>query len=253
MNLEELSPKSRFSNRVENYAKYRPDYPKEIVSFLRKTIGLTEKHIIADIGSGTGISSKIFLDNGNQVYGIEPNREMREAGEKYLSNYTNFHSIEASSEDTKLECESIDMIISGQAFHWFEPEATRKEFLRILKPNGYVVLFSNRRKSSNNEFMSNYAELISKYAQEEFSKPLNTDKSYFFDLKPIHQIVFPNLQVFDLKRLKGDLVSYSYIPNEGDPKFISMITEFENLFEKNNNNGLLNFDYETVVYYCKMK
>lgn len=253
MNLEELSPKSRFSNRVENYAKYRPDYPKEIVSFLRKTIGLTEKHIIADIGSGTGISSKIFFDNGNQVYGIEPNREMREAGEKYLSNYTNFHSIEASSEDTKLECESIDMIILGQAFHWFEPEATRKEFLRILKPNGYVVLFSNRRKSSNNEFMSNYAELISKYAQEEFSKPLNTDKSYFFDLKPIHQIVFPNLQVFDLKRLKGDLVSYSYIPNEGDPKFISMITEFENLFEKNNNNGLLNFDYETVVYYCKMK
>lgn len=253
MNIEEFSPKSRFSNRVENYAKYRPDYPKEMISFLREKIGLTEKHVIADIGSGTGISSKKILDNGNQVYGIEPNREMREAGEKYLSNYTNFHSIEASSEDTKLECQSIDMIISGQEFHWFEPEATKKEFLRILKPDGYVVLFSNRRKSSNNEFMSNYAELISKYAQEEFSKPLNTDKSYFFDLRPIHQIVFPNPQVFDLERLKGDLVSYSYIPNEEDTKFTNMITEFENLFEKNNNNGLLNFDYETVVYYCKMK
>ena len=111
MKLEELNPKSRFSNRVENYVKYRPDYPKEIIKFLRETISLTKTHIIADIGSGTGISSKIFLDNGNKVYGIEPNSEMRAAGEKYLSDCTNFYSIEASSEDTKLESESVDMII----------------------------------------------------------------------------------------------------------------------------------------------
>ena len=252
MKLEEHNPKSRFSNRVENYVKYRPDYPKEIIKFLSDTIGLAKGHIIADIGSGTGISSKIFLDNENKIYGIEPNAEMRVAGENYLSDYTNFHSIQASSEDTKLESESIDMIISGQAFHWFEPEATKKEFLRILKPDGYVVIFSNRRKPSNSQFMSDYTELISKYSQKEFNYPLNTDLPNFFSLKPIHEVIFPNIQVFNLERLKGDLASYSYIPSEEDPRFNSMISEFQLLFEKYSNNGILNFDYETVLYYCKM-
>ncbi len=133
MKLKELNPKGRFSNRVENYAKYRPYYPAEIIKFLNTTIGLTKGDIIADIGSGTGIFSKLFLDNGNEVYGIEPNAEMRSAGEKYLINHTNFYSIDASSEYTKLESESVDIITSGQAFHWFEPEPTKKEFLRILK------------------------------------------------------------------------------------------------------------------------
>ena len=252
MKLEELNPKSRFSNRVENYVKYRPNYPKEMIKFLSDTIGLAKGHIIADIGSGTGISSKIFLDNGNEVYGVEPNAEMRAAGEKYLSNYANFHSIEASSEDTKLESKSIDMIISGQAFHWFEPEATKKEFLRILKPDGYVVIFSNRRKPSNSQFMSDYTELISKYSQKEFNYPLNRDIPNFFNLKPIHEVIFPNIQIFNLERLKGDLASYSYIPSEEDPRFNSMISEFQLLFEKYNNNGILNFHYETVLYYCKM-
>jgi len=133
MNLTELNPKGRFSSRVENYAKYRPNYPNEIIGFLNTAIGLTKGTIIADIGSGTGISAKLFLDNRNEVYGIEPNAEMRSAGEKYLIHYTNFHSIDASSEYTKLESESVDVITSGQAFHWFEPEATKKRIPQNIK------------------------------------------------------------------------------------------------------------------------
>jgi ubiquinone/menaquinone biosynthesis C-methylase UbiE len=253
MKLKELNPKCRFSNRVENYAKYRPNYPNEIIKFLNTTIGLTKGDIIADIGSGTGISSKLFLDNGNEVYGIEPNAEMRSAGEKSLINYTNFHSIDASSEDTKLESESVDIITSGQAFHWFKPESTKKEFLRILKSDGFVVIFNNRRKISNSRFMNEYMELIENYSAKEFSNSFNTNLPNFFNLKTIYKEVFSNPQVFNLERLKGDLVSYSYIPNEEEPIFNNMISEFELLFEKYNNNGTLIFNYETVLYYCKMK
>lgn len=253
MNLTELNPKGRFSSRVENYAKYRPNYPNEIIGFLNTSIGLTKGAIIADIGSGTGISAKLFLDNGNEVYGIEPNAEMRSTGEKYLINYTNFHSIDASSEYTKLESESVDIITSGQAFHWFEPEATKKEFLRILKPGGFVVIINNRRKFSNSKFMNEYMELIEKYSEREGGNSLNTDLPKFFGLKTIDKEIFSNPQVYNLERLKGDLVSYSYIPNEEDPRFNYMISELELLFKKYNKNGTLIFDYETVVYYCKMK
>lgn len=253
MKLKGINPKARFSNLADNYAKYRPDYPKEIIKFLTSTIGLSKRHIIADIGSGTGISAKLFLDNGNEVYGIEPNAEMRGTGEKCLSNYTNFYSLDASSENTKLEAESIDIITSGQAFHWFEPEETRKEFLRILKPNGFVVIFNNRRKLSDTPFMNEYSELIKKYCEKEHKNLLNTDLPYFFELRTIHKEVFPNPQIFNLERLIGDLVSYSYMPHEGDPGFDDMISEFEILFEKYSNNGMLTFEYETALYYCKMK
>lgn len=253
MNLTELNPKGRFSNRVENYTKYRPNYPNEIISFLNITIGLTKGAIIADIGSGTGISSKLFLDNGNEVYGIEPNVEMRFAGEKYLIHYTNFHSIDASSEYTKLQSKSVDIITSGQAFHWFEPEPTKKEFLRILKPDGFVVIFNNRRKFSNNLFMNEYMELIEKYSERENGNLLNNDLPNFFGLITINKQIFSNPQVYNLERLKGELLSYSYIPNEENSRFNYMISDLELLFEKYNNNGTLNFDYETVLYYCKMK
>lgn len=94
MDLKELKPKSRFNNRAENYDRYRPSYPESIINFLEETIGLSENSIIADIGSGKGISTKIFLDNGNTVYAVEPNNDMRQLAEKLLSSYNNFYSVE---------------------------------------------------------------------------------------------------------------------------------------------------------------
>lgn len=122
----------RFNNRVDNYTLYRPHYPKEIIPFLKKEIGLTEHSLIADIGSGTGISSEIFLDNGNMVYAVEPNIEMREAAEKMHKFDKNFISINASAEKTSLKDNSIDVIIAGQAFHWFDKTLAKNEFKRIV-------------------------------------------------------------------------------------------------------------------------
>lgn len=139
----------RFSNRVENYIKYRPSYPSEIISFLKHEINLSSDQIIADIGSGTGISSVNFLKNNNKVIGIEPNSEMRKASEIYLNAYDNFISIDGKSDNTSLQNSSIDIIIAGQAFHWFNIETTKIEFKRILKNDGYIILIWNEKDFSN--------------------------------------------------------------------------------------------------------
>src|SRR4026208_981769 len=139
-------PTKRFSKRVENYIQYRPKYPPAVFDFLRNELNLAPSSIIADVGSGTGISSEMFLRNGNTVFGIEPNSEMREAGERNLSQFASFKSIYGTAEATTLEDHSVDFVIAGQAFHWFDRARSRAEFFRILKKNGWVVLIWNDRK-----------------------------------------------------------------------------------------------------------
>src|SRR4051812_34197437 len=137
---------TRFSSRVNAYMRTRPDYPAEILDTLKQDCGLTESSVIADIGSGTGILSRMFLSNGNTVYGVEPNREMREAGEKLLSPaYPQYQSIAATAETTSLPNASVDFVTAGQAFHWFDRGKCRVEFARILRPHGWVALVWNER------------------------------------------------------------------------------------------------------------
>lgn len=128
-----MQPIERFSKTVDNYVRYRPSYPKEILEVLKAQCGLTKEAIIADVGSGSGLLTKLLLENGNLVYGIEPNPEMRKAGEEYLKQYQNFSSIDGSSEQTTLLDSSIDIITAATAFHWFDPIKTKVEFTRILK------------------------------------------------------------------------------------------------------------------------
>lgn len=253
MNLKELNSKIIFSSRVQNYAKYRPSYSNSIIDFLHETIGLNKKSVIADVGSGTGICTKMFLDNRNTVYAVEPNKDMRQAAENLLGSYSNFYSIDGSSENTKLQSESIDVITVAQAFHWFDPDPTKKEFLRILKPNGSVVLMWNNRKPESDGFMGEYLSILRKYSEKVKIKSDESVLPKFFNSKTVHERVFSNPQIFDLKRLKGELISYSYIPNESHPKFTTMISEIEDLFDEYNDNGKVVLEYETHMYYCKMK
>src|ERR1041385_6863394 len=143
----------RFSDRVENYVKYRPHYPREILTALEQLAGLTPTCALADIGSGTGISAELFLEYGNAVYGIEPNNAMRKAGEAYLSRFPKFKSIDGTAETTMLSDASVDLIIAGQAFHWFDVERSRTEFKRILKPGGWAALFWNDRQTDTTPFL----------------------------------------------------------------------------------------------------
>ena len=133
----------RFSVRVENYVRYRPGYPREILELLRERYDLTQGSEITDVGSGTGALARMFLKNGNRVCGGEPNAEMRRAGERLLAAFPRFTSVEATAEATTLPDRSADFVTAGQAFHWFDPGSARRELGRILKPRGLVVLVWN--------------------------------------------------------------------------------------------------------------
>ncbi len=246
-----VDPKKRFSSRVENYIKYRPSYPLEIIDFLKKKNLLAEDTVIADIGSGTGILTKIFLDNGNQVYGVEPNKDMREAAEKILQGYTNFSSFEGSAESTGLEDKSIDLIIAGQAFHWFDVEEAKREFKRILKPNGNVALIWNNRGKSVSDFNNTYEKFTLKYGtdyKEVRKNEGNVDRFFNYQKE-----TFDNFQELDFTSFKGRVLSSSYIPLSDNPIFPKMILELEDLYNKHQRNGFIRFVYDTEVYYGKLE
>lgn len=245
----------RFSDRVENYIKYRPNYPKEIILFLEKEIGLTSTSIIADIGSGTGISSEMFLKNGNTVYGIEPNREMREAGENLLNPYSNFYSIKGTAEDTLLPNNIIDFITIGQAFHWFEVEKAKIEFKRIIKKDGWVVLIWNERKTNASSFLIAYEEFLNTFGTD--YKEVNHVNTYgsiekLFTGNGYKLQTFSNIQIFDYRGLEGRVLSSSYIPSGDDPKYFFMLEELQKLFEKFQSEGAVVFEYTTKIFYGQL-
>ena len=252
-----MEPKKRFSSRADNYSKFRPSYPENIISFLQSEEVLNKDSIIADIGSGTGILSELFLKNGNIVFGIEPNIDMRSTAEINLKNYQNFHSIDGSAESTNLEENSLNIVTVGQAFHWFEQAKARKEFKRILKLDGYVVIIWNNRKRSGSRFLEQYEDLLLTYGTD-YKKISNIDIDFeqFYGIGKISEVyireIFENYQYLDYTGLKGRLLSTSYAPLSGHPNYNNMITELKKIFEENNQNGLIRFDYETEVYYGQL-
>jgi SAM-dependent methyltransferase len=244
-------PKKRFSSRVENYIKYRPSYPKEIISFLKGKEILLKESIIADVGSGTGILSEIFLKEGNVVYGIEPNPDMRKAGEKLLKKYRNFTSIGGSAESTGLDNNSVNLITAGQAFHWFNLEKTKKEFKRILQPKGIIIIIWNNRRKSGNNFSSDYENLMRKYGTDyNVVRKSETKIEDFFIYK---KRMFYNYQKLDYPGLKGRFLSASYIPLDKGPKFNEMISELKLAFKENQKDGYVTLEYDTEVNYGTLK
>ncbi|MFX0037128.1 MAG: methyltransferase domain-containing protein [Candidatus Hermodarchaeota archaeon] len=253
-----LDPKKRFSSRVENYIKYRPKYPYEVTTFLKKKKILTRNSVIADIGSGTGILSELFLKEGNRVYGIEPNKDMRSAAETLLRKYSQFISIEGSAENTTLEPNIIDIITVGQAFHWFDLEKAKIEFLHILKPNGWVILIWNRRRKLNNKFLEEYEVLLLNYGTDYKAiekKKLDYDKFFGENKSKIiyKKETFYNVQILDFEGLKGRLLSTSYIPLDDHPNYNKMMLDLRKIFNKYEINGFIQFEYDTEVFYGQLK
>src|SRR5262245_41544955 len=246
----------RFSSRVENYIKYRPGYPNGVIETLRSECGLTSDSIIADIGSGTGILTEMFLRNGNLVYGIEPNREMREAGERLLKGYPRFHSFAAQAEETRLPDHSVDFITAGQAFHWFDREKAREEFARILKPRGWVALIWNERVTITTPFLVAYEQLLKDYStdyEQVDHRRIDDDVIRdFFGYGEFRLKQFKNIQVFDYDGVKGRLLSSSYAPEEGHPNYEPMLAELERIFQTYQGEGKVVFEYVTQMYYSTL-
>ena len=209
-------------------------YSKELISFLRDELNLRPSRIIADVGSGTGLLSKLFLDNGNVVYAVEPNREMRQVAESIFDKNPNFHSVDGTAEHTTLAEHRIDFVTVAQAFHWFDKELTHQEFKRMLKPNGNVILVYNDGKKTDG-FMQEYERLLLKYApnykeqthQDVSEKEIND----FYGNEKLGKKYFDDYQSLDLEGFKGRLMSSSFVPLELNlqPSFSK---ELKEIFER---------------------
>lgn len=245
----------RFTSRVEDYAKYRPGYPAEIVDLLKTECDLTSASIVADIGSGTGKLSEILLAHGNVVIGVEPNAAMREVAENIFQEQPLFRSVDGSAEATSLPDASVDLIVAGQAFHWFDPVKTRIEWIRILKPGGWSVLIWNDRQLQTTPFLSDYEQMLvefgTDYSDVRHDKATPAIEQFFAGDRFVMK-GFPNTQTFDFDGLRGRVRSSSYTPEPDHPTFEPMMRQLEAIFDKHQKNGYVSFDYETKVFYGQL-
>jgi SAM-dependent methyltransferase len=241
---------TRFSNRVEDYVKYRPHYPAEAIDHIVNELALHPGSMVADLGSGTGISARPLLEWDIIVYGVEPNEEMRDAQEKYLGQYLLFRSVNGTSESTTLAPASIDHAIAAQAFHWFDPEATRAELSRILRPNGKLALLWNERQTATTDFLREYEALLHQFSTDYElvdHRNINEAKLDAFFQYGYSSANFSNIQRVDYDGLLGRLRSSSYVPAKGETRFDEMVSTLESLYAKHQKSG-----YVDLLYDCKV-
>ncbi len=241
----------RFSDRVENYVLFRPHYPREVIECLRERYHFDASQILADIGSGTGISTELFLANGNPCFAVEPNHEMREASEKLLGHFPNFQSVDGTAENTTLAAQSVNWVIVGQAFHWFDNAASRREFERILKPTGRVLLMWNQRNLETEGIARDYNDLLIRYVEnyKELSHyRIDLSKiEAFFAPNPVEVFEFANQQLFDFNSLVGRMLSSSYVPQSSDMT-ATILDELKTIFNHYERGGQVEFSYRTQLY-----
>ena len=249
-------PTQRFSSRVDNYVRYRPGYPAVVLDLLKKMCRLTPDSVIADIGSGTGIFTRMLLENGNRVFGVEPNTDMRMAAQKLLASFPRFTSVTGTAETTTLTDRGIDFITVAQAAHWFDRDRARSEFIRILKPGGWTVLLWNERRTDSTPFLREYEQLLLTYGtdyQEVRHERTTAKINAFFAPSEFQERKFNMSQEFHYAALEGRLLSSSYTPQQGDTKYVPMLRELKRIFEAHQKNGKVAFDYVTRVYFGRLK
>ncbi len=246
------APTERFSSRAADYARSRPGYPGAAIDLLRTRCGLAAGAVVADVGAGTGILTALLLAQGAEVIAVEPNDAMRAAAEASLGGEARFRSVKASAEDTTLPGASVDLWVAGQAFHWFEVGAARREALRVLKPGASAALLWNERPSELTPFLADYEVLLRRHAAEyEKITASRADvagmRRFFGGAMELE--TFPNEQSLDFEGLRGRLMSSSYAPEPGHPQHAPMMAGLEALFRRHARNGRVLFRYRTLVYF----
>jgi SAM-dependent methyltransferase len=242
----DLAPTERFSSRAEAYARGRPGYPRELLTLLERECGLTPAWRVADIGSGTGLLAALFLGYGCEVFGVEPNAQMRAAGERELRDEPRFHSVDGRAEAAGLASGEFDLVTAGQAFHWFEPAGARAEFRRILRPGGWVALAWNERRETPG-FMAEHEALQNRFAREK-AHPGEEDFTAFFGNRDWRLTTIPNSQELNETMLRRRMESSSWAPQEGAPGYEEMVAELRRLFQDYARDGHIVMEYETRVY-----
>lgn len=250
-----MDNKQRFSNRVDTYVKYRPSYPVEALDYLYETVGLQKDSVIADIGAGTGMFTKLLLERGSKVLAVEPNEAMRREVVRAFKSNAHFVAVDGSAEQTGLPDASVDHIVCAQAFHWFDQERAKIEFKRILKPGGTAALIWNSRKTKGTAFLERYEQLLQTYGTDYNKvKHTNIDAEQLRGFFPssMHIAEFSNTQLVDFEGLSGRLLSSSYSPLPGHSQYEPMMKQLRSIFDQTNQDGKVVIDYMTQIFWGEL-
>jgi len=246
----------RFSSRAECYAKYRPGYPSAVIATLRDECGLVPGSLVADIGAGPGLLTRLFLQNGNRVFAVEPNPAMRAAGERVLRDYPGFRSVTGRAEASTLEDRSVDFVVAAQAFHWFDQHRARDEFARVLRPAGWGMLVWNQVEIRSTLFLKAYKSLLQKYAtsrtQVEHRERDEAAAVNLFGSGGFKSRAFSHSQQLDHAGVRGRILSLSTMPESGHPKHEKMLDELAEIFQAHEVRGEVEFPYTTTMYYGQL-
>lgn len=249
---------SHYSQTYENYRRYRPHYPPAVLEWLKADLNLLPHHVVADIGSGTGLLTELFVRPGYQVYAVEPNQDMRLAAEQLLQSFPSFHSLGTTAEQTGLPDQSVDFVTVGNAFHWFNHAQTRPEFARILRPGGWVVLLWNLEVTNGTPFPAAFEQFWQTYIDPAArflpikERPLPAYIPNFFSPGPFQQISFENSQVCDFPALKGLVGSNLKAPRPTDPRYPTMLADLQKMFDQHQQEGVVKVAYDTAVIYGQL-
>jgi len=244
----------RFDRRAASYARARPGYPEELLDHLFEKGVLEAGFQVADVGSGTGIFSKMLMDRRLTVYAIEPNEEMRREAERALGAKPGFRSIDGRAESTTLDNGSVDAVCAAQSFHWFDPPRARKEFQRILKPKRFVVLVWNQREVSKGSFVEDYDGIIGRYSSEhgEIDSRKNEPERIFQGSR-YDRIELRHSKEYDLPTLLEYAISVSHLPGPWDPSYVDFSNEVREVFERHQISGKISWTMRATCCYGRLK
>jgi len=250
------NPAGRFTGRVESYRRFRPGYPAEIAGLLRRECGLEDGAVVADVAAGTGLSTEMLLRGGFSVIAVEPNAEMRAACVELQREYPGLQVTAGTAEETGLADESVELITVAQAMHWFDLERTRREFARVLRPEGWCAVLYNNRRPGGDAFHEAYEEFLREFGSDYLKvKEQHVGRrrlAEFFAPAPMGTATFENAQALDEEALEGRILSSSYIPREGDARFEEMRAGVKRLFAEHQAGGAVTIRYDCVVCYGRL-
>jgi len=248
-----LKPTERFSGRVEAYRRYRSAYSREIIPVLQERCALTSDSIVADIGAGTGMLAELFLENGNRVFAVEPNTDMRAACEELVERYPRLTCVDGTAENTGLSDQSIDFVTVGRAIHWFDQDKCRYEFARILRDGGWILLAGQgphqRTEPVARDFRTilenhciDFARLRQRYDIEAAVRRLFAGGDF-------QEAEFHDTEEMTYEDLEGFMLSLSVTPQPDYPGFPAMQRALHEYFARHESGGKLRMPTTCKIHF----